>query len=436
MAYLDYNGLEYLKGKLDDTYETIADANDLKSKIDDIIDYVSVSVDADWTDSASASYPVGWSSGYFNKDTGGSAASNYYIRTVSSHRYSVNEATMLEVTAPSGYCIAAYEYQPDGSTFVRRIGNANASQDDATSHLLFTFEKRHCFSFALGRFENAADTTAHLTTEFVSQIKATFYTLKNSTFTNPPSLSYTYVSSLQAAISFPSSYKPDGKPTPLLIIAHGQTSQLNSNGWIKEDMTTLASQFVTQGFAVLDVQRVTEADWINPALIKKYVAAIEYATKIYNIIPTVVFAESMGNLIGLCLAKQFSTIKTCVVTGLRLDMEARYADLSAENKAIVDANLGFTDGYNPYIAAGWDRLAFSTTDGNNNNICLVQFPPTLFIYATQDDYVAESLAKVEQIKRGGTICESKEYVGNHNDVCYLKPEGCFDYAIAWMRLWI
>jgi len=36
MAYLDYNGLEYFKDKLDDTYETIADANDLKSAINDL----------------------------------------------------------------------------------------------------------------------------------------------------------------------------------------------------------------------------------------------------------------------------------------------------------------------------------------------------------------------------------------------------------------
>ena len=35
MAYLDYNGLEYLKGKLDDTYETIADANVLKNVVDE-----------------------------------------------------------------------------------------------------------------------------------------------------------------------------------------------------------------------------------------------------------------------------------------------------------------------------------------------------------------------------------------------------------------
>ena len=248
---------------------------------------------------------------------------------------------------------------------------------------------------------------------------------------------YIYNSTRESAIKLPAGYKTTGEKTPLIILAHGLSSTIDSSTWGGTDMETLVGKFVNEGYAVIDVDQVTTQDWCNPALIEKYAAAIRDATEKYNIVPAVVFGESMGSLIGLCLAKLYSTVKVCVISGIRLDFAARYAELSSANKEIVDSNLGFTNGFDAYKAAGWDKTAFAAVDANGSKICPVQFPPTFFVVGSTDTLTkTESLAKIDEIRRGGTITKTTEYTGDHNAVCYLKPTGCFDDAMAWIGKWI
>lgn len=248
---------------------------------------------------------------------------------------------------------------------------------------------------------------------------------------------FIYNSEKESAIKLPANYKTTGEKTPLIILAHGLSSTINSSTWGGTDMQTLVNNFVNEGFAVIDVNQVTTQDWCNPALIEKYVAAIRSAMSKYNVSPVAIYGESMGSLICLCLAKLYSTVKVCAIGGIRLDFAARYAEMSSANKAIVDTNLGFTDGFDAYKAAGWDKTAFASIDTNNNKICHVQFPPTFFVVGSTDTLTkTESLAKIDEIKRGGTICKTTEYTGDHNDVCYLKPAGAFADVIAWFEKWL
>lgn len=248
-------------------------------------------------------------------------------------------------------------------------------------------------------------------------------------------LNFIYNSTHESAMKFPSAYAVSGEPTPLIILCHGLDSTISSSSWGGTDMTNLVNGFVENGFAVIDVNQVTTQDWCNPSLIEKYVKAITDAVTRYNVEPKIIFAESMGGLIGLCLSTLYHEVKALVVSGLRLDLSARYADLTAEQQAIVDANLGFTNGYDAYIAAGWDKCAIACVDANGNGINPNQFPPTLFVVGTTDTYNTESLQKVDEIKRGGTICKTSEYEGNHNAVSYLKAGTSFTDAIAWMNKW-
>lgn len=283
--------------------------------------------------------------------------------------------------------------------------------------------------FINGGVEDAAYTTILNPVIYVDGIKK---------YVKPDmSADYIYNSTLQSAIKLPPGYHTTGEKTPMIIMCHGLSSTINSSSWGSEDMKTLVGQFVSAGFAVIDVNQVTSQDWCNPALIEKYVTAIRAAVAKYNVTPAVVYGESMGSLIGLTMAKLFATVKVCVISGIRLDFAARYTELTSSQQAIVDTNLGFTNGYDAYIASGWDKTAFASVDSNNANICPVQFPPTFFIVGSTDTLTkTESLAKIEEIKRGGTICKTTEYTGNHNDVCYLKPTGCFDDAIAWINKWL
>ena len=251
------------------------------------------------------------------------------------------------------------------------------------------------------------------------------------------SADFIYDSTLESAVKLPTSYVPAGEPTPLIILCHGLSSTISASTWGSSDMEGLVGHFVDEGFAVIDVNQVTTQDWCNPALIAKYVVAIRKATDRYNVAPKIVYGESMGSLIGLCIAKLYSSVKACVISGIRLDLAARYSSMSSAEKAIVDENLGFTDGYDAFIAAGWDKTAISCVTNGGDKVCPVDFPPTFFVVGSTDTLTkTESLAKIDEIKRGGTICKTTEYSGNHNAVCFLKAGSSLTDAVAWMKQWI
>ena len=98
---------------------------------------------------------------------------------------------------------------------------------------------------------------------------------------------------------------------------------------------------------------------------------------------------------------------------------------------------GYSNLENTYLGenTGWGKCAIACVDANGNGINTNQFPPTLFVVGTTDTYNTESLQKVDEIKRGGTICKTSEYEGNHNAVSYLKAGTSFTDAIAWMNKW-
>ena len=146
----------------------------------------------------------------------------------------------------------------------------------------------------------------------------------------------------------------------------------------------------------------------------------------------------MGCLIGLCLANLIKDVKVCACSGLRLDFEARYNLIDdATEKAIVDNNLGFINGYDALKAAGTDKLAISAVDSTGTELCPSQFPPVYFAYGSSDTTTkTESLAKIPIIQAGGTVCVSKEYTGNHSDMCYLLAGNSFDDVVAWFNEWL
>lgn len=247
---------------------------------------------------------------------------------------------------------------------------------------------------------------------------------------------YEWNSSIEYAIKLPSTYKNIGDPTPLIILCHGLSSTITASSWGNSNLRSLINRFAADGYAIIDVNQVTSQDWCNPALIKKYVTALKDATNKYNVTPVIVYGESMGCLIGLWLAKFYSTVKCAVISGLRLDFAARYETATNEQKAIIDTNLGFTNGYDQFIAAGWDVTAYDVIDENNNKICPVKFPPTLFIAGSTDTLTkTESIAKAQQIKRGGTASDVHEYTGDHTAVCYLLADGSYDDALEWFETW-
>ena len=159
-----------------------ADAKATGDAIDDLKDYVDVIKNAvtdenqiSWSDAATVTYETGWENGYYLNDTGAPKSSNNYIRTENETYFSDENATAMEVFAPSGYRVGIYEYEADG-TYVGQHGSITTPETG--SHVFFTFTKGHKFRFAIGRFNNATDAETHREdTNFIASCVAKFYVI-------------------------------------------------------------------------------------------------------------------------------------------------------------------------------------------------------------------------------------------------------------------
>ena len=253
---------------------------------------------------------------------------------------------------------------------------------------------------------------------------------------------YIYNSEYRYGLKLPYDYHPyelDNK-TPLLIFVHGLSGTVGPSQWgSNADMMPLVNKFVNDGYAVMDVRQVTTADWCNPALTKRYVRAINHICANYNVIPTYIFAESMGSMTALVI-QRFYNIKAMVIAGCRLDFESRYYmyEEGSEGRSIIDNNLGFTNGFDKNIASGWCNTCVTVLDDDGELVIPTQFPPTLFMIGLNEatpQHITDARRKIAEIKRGGTICDTKDYESNHHDICYLIAGASYNDTIDWFNMW-
>lgn len=243
---------------------------------------------------------------------------------------------------------------------------------------------------------------------------------------------FIYNSEYEYALKLPDNYHPYvDKKTPLLILCHGLSSTISSTQWgSSDDMIDLVNNFVANGYAVIDVQRVTSQDWCNPALVKKYKIAIDDVIQHYNVEVKYIYGASMGCLIALALQQAYN-IKAMVISGIRLDFEDRYNQLTNEAKTIVNTNLGLSNGWDKNIVAMYCPTLCEVFDIDNEKVNYKTFPPTLYIEGTTDSGSQTSEAKITAIQRGGNIAQLSLYPGDHHAVCYLLSEGSLEAALNW-----
>lgn len=110
--------------------------------------------------------PFGWRTGYYN--TSGAYQSDAKYLCTPSPKFSPDDSVShFYVKAPTGYSIAVFEY--NDFTFVKRHGNMNTTQSDATNSLTIQHTAGHRYSFCVGRFANS-DAESYITSEFVNSI--------------------------------------------------------------------------------------------------------------------------------------------------------------------------------------------------------------------------------------------------------------------------
>lgn len=395
------------------------------------------SYDFNWKRLSIESAPLGWGIGYYNVDTGvGNSSSKNYMRTYV-NKIDVDvvspDTIMCAITPPSGYYVLVSVSNKSDNSFVETL-NYNRAVDKTIE---FRFDKTKRYSFTIGGFSEDSD--LYLTESFLESIILRIYRKSSAEIgvykTNDKTSEYIYNSEFEYALALPDLYEPVGNPTKMIICCHGLSSTISASNWGSKNVSL---KFVEQGYAVMDVNQVTSQDWCNPALIRKYVVALNHIVNNYNVIPKFVYGYSMGSLVGLALSTIVSGIKACVISGIRLDFEARYNALSAEEKSVVDNNFDFTDGFDYYKTSGWCKTAYACLTGDNELVNPVQFPPTRFLWGTSDTLtLSESLTKIEQIKRGGTVCDDISYEGGtHGAMCLLTAGSSFNDAVNWFDTWL
>ena len=389
----------------------------------------------DWTSVlGEGSYGYGWTIGYFDETDASTHNTSYYARTrgylsISNGGFNAN-SKFFTLKPPTGYYL--YIVVTDSSNNVTGVINADKVVD---LELKVDIGSTSRYRFTIGRF-NDQDAGDYISTEsFVNQIVMNVFDethIDASYAPYAPSGNFLYDSTNNYYLKLPSTYSQTGEKTKCIVISHGLSANSSSATWSLYDV---ADSFVTAGYGVIDVLRVTSFDWLNQDLILRYINAIKAASEKYNIEVVGLYGESMGSINGLTIASLLPELKCIVLSGLRLDLKARYDNWSAADKATFDTRYGFTEGWDSTKVSGWDKTDYGI-NVNGEELNPIQFPPTWFMWGNADDYTTESVAKANAIRRGGTIGTIKEYVGNHGQMCDLTASGSLDDCLAWFAKWI
>ena len=294
------------------------------------------------------------------------------------------------------------------------------------------------------------------------------------------------------AMQLPSSYTPTGAKTRLVLVAHGQYSQITETGW-NSSASELVSRVIgflnTNGYACFDVNTLntgTDADGYtlgSPLAVQVAYAAYEYIRKNYNVFDEIfVLGVSMGGVLASAFANAYPGIVLAEASFAGRDFikylyQAKnneykpggtsepyypavygYADMAAlvadgwshaegvspslslvkhMSGAAVFAPNQETDyeGWVDYFAAFYTNRGVSP-DGEWSGIKPVPYKSWNSWADNAQDTQLELNLK-EAYRRG----HSKPYftveyeTGTHNQLCYGKISGQREELLAWFKRW-
>lgn len=171
---------------------------------------------------------------------------------------------------------------------------------------------------------------------------------------------------LQCILALPSTYDPMGKPTPLILMAHGSGGHINGSTWYNSgessSMKAIAQAYKNVGFAVFDVDNTRAEsggweDWGCLPLMSAYLKAMEYIKATYNIADGIyIHSFSMGTAVALNMCSWYpGLVRAAVMTAPRPDIELRYSAYTSQTQrdqmiaAFELQQAGFTDYYNGFL---------------------------------------------------------------------------------------
>lgn len=146
------------------------EVSNLKSAFDDYIVADSEGKTVDWSDYYESSYNYGWCNGTF-ENSGAANNSRYYLR----FRTSLYGMKFLKITAPANYAVAVYVFKRSDSSFIKKIGQNDIRQSNATNSLTVICEDQYKYIFSVGRFANNDSPDYMNDQTFINQIVLKLY---------------------------------------------------------------------------------------------------------------------------------------------------------------------------------------------------------------------------------------------------------------------
>ena len=250
------------------------------------------------------------------------------------------------------------------------------------------------------------------------------------------------VQTVNAVVTFPESYKAQGKKTPLIMYCHGRTDTVTVNDWVENDTKrkTLIESFVSSGYAVFDVDAISHpsggaVDVGSPAIMQAYIKAWEYIRTNYNVEDKLfVYSLSFGTFVALNMLSWYPTaIKTACLSAIRASHRAVFNRGTPYNAEIA-VNFGFDDStgatYEADKMLGFDPYA-DISDGK----LIKSIPPIKALTSSADTLeLNEAHTLISAWKAGGNYINYKEVTGlNHSDICYLADANLRSEVVAWFN---
>ena len=245
------------------------------------------------------------------------------------------------------------------------------------------------------------------------------------------------ISLINACLRLPKTYTANGKPTPIVMCAHGYSSVIGTSSGSNGTFDYRSSELVKNGYAVFDVDGYNSMG--NPRQIESYANAYKYIVTHFNVEKELfVHGESMGGLVALNFANRYPyMVKAVSLFYPVIDLKEQAFEMSwtgsvSDNAKTVAMKYGFSD----TTGETWesDKVAGYNPMENRtmviNDVRYTMFPCPIHICHGSADGIANGYAKkyIDAIKNCGIDASLRIVDGlGHATTDYMLREEVFFY---------
>jgi pimeloyl-ACP methyl ester carboxylesterase len=230
-----------------------------------------------------------------------------------------------------------------------------------------------------------------------------------------------------ACLKLPLSYTSKGIPTKLVIICHGASMGINSNGtgWTNDSgYNRLVDNLINQGYAIMDSNGYDDSTssghehWSCPQALSGYIKAYDYFTQNYNLDKNVyLYGFSMGGLTALNLAINRSIPIRCIMVGAPvISLYNQCVERGLNYDFLLAYGMGGT--YDADKCKGYDRF-LDIININNIDYVLKDLPPIRCAYGVDDTAISNAniIQYFNSLRNSNKNAIVKGYEGGH-DISY------------------